>query len=102
MCCGIFRCDCRIACARTAIVTDSSREGVRLQLPVQVPPESDMSVGRASGFFVLRQVPVNGNALFSAVAMSRWFIESGEHPAASSPEIEAMAKDLRQVRFADR
>lgn len=54
------------------------------------------------GFSVLLgQVPVNGNALFSAVAMSIWFIESGEHPVASSPEIEAIAKDLRQVRFAD-
>lgn len=45
----------------------------------------------------LLQVPVDGNALFSAVVMSRRFLESGEHPEASSPEIEAEAKDLRQV-----
>lgn len=53
-------------------------------------------------FFSLRQVPVDGNALFSAVAMSRWFIESGEHSVVSSPEIEMIAKDLRQVRFVAR
>lgn len=53
-------------------------------------------------FFSIGQVPVDGNALFSAVAMSRWFIESGEHTVVSSPEVEAIAKDLRQVRFVAR
>ncbi|CAM9443846.1 unnamed protein product [Pylaiella littoralis] len=55
-----------------------------------------LAVQGMSGAMVARQVPVNGNALFSAVAMSRWFIESGEHSKVSSPEIEAIAKDLRQ------
>lgn len=45
----------------------------------------------------VRQVPVNGNALFSAVTLSQKFIETGEHSAIASPEIEAEAKDLRQV-----
>ncbi|CAM9948007.1 unnamed protein product [Ectocarpus fasciculatus] len=55
-----------------------------------------LAVQAMSGAMVARQVPVNGNALFSAVAISKWFIESGEHPDASSPEIETIAKDLRQ------
>eukprot|EP00752_Nemacystus_decipiens_P007725 g6907.t1 len=55
-----------------------------------------LAVQAMSGAMIARQVPVNGNALFSAVAMSKWFIESGEHPVASSPEIEGIAKELRQ------
>lgn len=47
--------------------------------------------------FWRRQVPVNGNALFSAVALSEKYLETGEHAATASPEIEAEAKDLRQV-----
>lgn len=63
------------------------------------PHPADASCVPARLFVALRQVPVNGNALFSAVAISRWFIENGEHPVASSPEIEAIAKDLRRVRI---
>ena len=67
---------------------------------MHVPPECDGSVVSLFSW-CLEQVPVNGNALFSAVAMSKWFLESGGHPAALSPKIEAIAKELRQVRFAD-
>lgn len=40
---------------------------------------------------------MNGNALFSAVALSEKYLDTGEHAAIASPEIEAEAKDLRQV-----
>ncbi|CAM9886949.1 unnamed protein product [Laminaria digitata] len=54
-----------------------------------------LAVQAMSGAMVARQA-INGNALFSAVALSQKFIETGEHSAIASPEIEAGAKDLRQ------
>eukprot|EP00904_Undaria_pinnatifida_P005034 jgi/Undpi1/1660/HiC_scaffold_11.g05050.m1 len=55
-----------------------------------------LAVQAMSGAMVARQVPVNGNALFSAVALSEKYLDTGEHAAIASPEIEAEAKDLRQ------
>ncbi|CAM9159814.1 unnamed protein product [Ascophyllum nodosum] len=45
---------------------------------------------------VARQVPADGNALFSAVVISNNYIETGQHDVVPSQEVEAQAKELRQ------
>lgn len=44
-----------------------------------------------------KQVPVNGNALFSAVSASEDYFATGEHPSVEPKAIELKAKELRKV-----
>ncbi|CAM9519163.1 unnamed protein product [Sphacelaria rigidula] len=55
-----------------------------------------LAVQGMSGAMIARQVPVNGNALFSAVSASEDYFATGEHPSVEPKAIELKAKELRK------